>query len=169
MLRAVTLLGAVLAATGPMQIRSGDVPAGGAIPQALMATDCGGENRSPALAWTGAPANARSFALIVHDADAPIAGGFYHWVVYDLPPGTTRLGENAKLASSELGENSLGKQGYYGPCPPSGAVHHYTFTLYALDVARVGGGPAMSGPKLEARIAGHILARAELAATASHH
>lgn len=168
MLRAVTLVGIVLAAAGPMQLRSSSFTPGGVIPQAFMASDCGGENRSPALAWSGSPANAKSFALIVHDADAPIAGGFYHWVVYDLPATIGALPENAKLAANQLGVTSAGKQGYYGPCPPPGPEHHYTFTIFALDLAHVGGATAWSGPELAKRIAGHVLAKAVLMATESH-
>ena len=35
--------------------------------------------------WADAPKGTESFALIVHDPDAPIPGGFFHWVVYNLP------------------------------------------------------------------------------------
>jgi Raf kinase inhibitor-like YbhB/YbcL family protein len=165
MLRAATLVGIVLAATGPMQLQSNDIAPGGTIPQAFMATDCGGANHSPALAWTGAPANAKSFALIVHDADAPVPGGFYHWVVYDLPAGTGRLARDAKLASAQLGVTSNGRRGYYGPCPPPGPIHHYTFTLYALDIAHVQGAGPVDGAQLAARVAGHVLAKAVLLGT----
>lgn len=169
MLRAVTLLGVVVATVlGTMQLRSGDFPAGGGVPQPSMAIDCNGQNRSPALAWTGVPKGTKSFALVVHDSDAPIPGGFYHWVVYNLPTSTDKLSANAKLAPDRLGETSLGKQGYYGPCPPPGPAHHYSFTLYALDLAHIAE-PALTGPRLEARIQGHVLARAVLAATASRH
>jgi Raf kinase inhibitor-like YbhB/YbcL family protein len=168
MLRAVTALGVVVAAvTGAMQLRSSDFAAGGVVPQPSMATDCGGQNRSPALTWTAQPKGAKSFALVVHDPDAPIPGGFYHWVVYNLPAGTQRLVANVKLASDQLGETSLGKPGYYGPCPPPGPEHHYVFTLYALDLAHLAATAPLTAAQLEARIASHILARAALNATAS--
>jgi Raf kinase inhibitor-like YbhB/YbcL family protein len=167
MLRAVTALGLLVATvTGPMQLRSADFAAGGVIPQASMATDCGGQNRAPALAWSGVPKGAKSLALVVHDPDAPVPGGFYHWVVYNLPGDVRRLAAGARLDADQLGATSLGKQGYYGPCPPPGPAHHYSFTLYALDFAHIAG-PALTGPALEARIQGHVLARAVLTATAS--
>src|SRR6516162_6234285 len=127
MVRAAAIA-AVLVATSSagMQLRSSDFSAGARLPKVLMASDCGGENRSPALTWTNAPRNAKSFALIVHDADAPIPGGFYHWVVYNLSPATQRLAGNAKLSSNQLGDTSAGRPGYYGPCPPPGPAHHYT-------------------------------------------
>ena len=123
-----------------------------------MAADCGGENRSPQLQWSGAPKGTKSFALIVHDADAPIPGGFYHWVVYNLPAATNELSANVKLDSS-TGETSTGKAGDHGPCPPPGPTHHYTFTVYALDVARISAAAPLLAPDLQARIAGHVLAR----------
>jgi Raf kinase inhibitor-like YbhB/YbcL family protein len=164
--------GAVLAVTAgaaTMQLQSRDFSPGGAIPLRAMASDCGGENRSPALAWTGGPKGAKSFALVLHDADAPIAGGFYHWVVYNLPAGSHGLSSAAKLSADQLGSTSAGKPGYYGPCPPPGPVHHYTFTLYALDLARISSEGPLTAPELQRRIAGHILARAVLQGTETSH
>ncbi|HEY6326143.1 MAG TPA: YbhB/YbcL family Raf kinase inhibitor-like protein, partial [Candidatus Cybelea sp.] len=86
MLRALTIAGVLLAAgSGLMQLHSGDFPAGGRLARPLMASECGGFDRSPELEWSGVPKGTKSFALIMHDPDAPIPGGFYHWVVYDLP------------------------------------------------------------------------------------
>jgi|SRR6516162_2712631 len=168
MVRAAAIA-AVLVATSSagMQLRSSDFSAGARLPKVLMASDCGGENRSPALTWTNAPRNAKSFALIVHDADAPIPGGFYHWVVYNLSPATQRLAGNAKLSSNQLGDTSAGRPGYYGPCPPPGPAHHYTFTLYALDVTQIQSPAPLTGAQLEGRMDGHILARAILQGTES--
>jgi Raf kinase inhibitor-like YbhB/YbcL family protein len=156
-------------ATAMMKLSSGDFSDGSVIPTASMATDCGGKNRSPALAWSDEPKNAKSFALIVHDLDAPIPGGFYHWVVYNLPATQHSLAPDAKLGAGQLGETSLGKPGYYGPCPPPGPAHHYVFTLYALDVARVAADAPLTASQLEARVSGHVLGRAVLRGTASHH
>ena len=158
---------AIAAAT--LQIQSSDFSPGGAIPVRAMAPDCGGANRSPALSWTGAPKGTKSFALIVHDADAPIAGGFYHWVIYNLPGDSHALPAAAKLSTDQLGETSAGKTGYYGPCPPPGPVHHYTFTLYALDLARISSETPLSAAQLERSLAGHILARAVLRGTETSH
>ncbi|HTX58824.1 MAG TPA: YbhB/YbcL family Raf kinase inhibitor-like protein [Verrucomicrobiae bacterium] len=161
------MIAAVLLAATLMQLHSGDFVPGGAMPSELMAAQCGGENRSPALAWSGAPQATKSFALIVRDADAPVAGGFYHWVLYDIPAGTQELDGNARLPSSEIGLATTGKAAYYGPCPPPGPAHHYTFTLYALDVEHVGRAAPLDAADLLARIAGHVLAKATLSATAS--
>lgn len=109
---------------------------------------CTGGNTSPALEWTNPPAGTRSFALQVHDPDAPTGSGFWHWAVYNLPATATRLERGAGNAGGRLpgaafgGETDFkdtgatGGNGHYGgPCPPTGdAPHRYVFTLYALAV-----------------------------------
>ena len=118
-------------------------------------------------ALVGVPDGTKSFALILHDPDAPVPGGFYHWVVYNLPITTERLAGGVQLDADQLGQTTNGRLGYYGPCPPPGPPHHYTFTLYALDLAHVKADAPLSAAELETRIAGHVLARAALHATAS--
>ena len=54
---------------------------------------CDGADRSPPLAWTGAPSGTASYALIADDPDAP-AGTWVHWVLYDLPATLCALPEN---------------------------------------------------------------------------
>ena len=121
----------------------------------------------PRLTWSGVPAGVKSFAIVLHDPDAPVPGGFYHWVVYNLPAAARSLKSNPGLPTSELGETSVGKQGYFGPCPPPNSTHHYVFTLYALDIAHVPASPPLTAAQLEHRIAGHIIASAVLRGTAS--
>ena len=76
-----------------LTLGSSDVHDGGTIAPVHVynADGCGGGNQSPALAWSGAPAATRSFALTIHDPDAPHAGGWWHWAVYDIPPSTSSL------------------------------------------------------------------------------
>jgi Raf kinase inhibitor-like YbhB/YbcL family protein len=93
-----------------------------------------GRDLSPPLEWWGAPEGARSFALVVHDPDAPLVDGFTHWVLYGIPGSTTSLAEGS--TSFVTGQNSFGNAGYNGPAPPPGhGLHHYFFWLYALDNA----------------------------------
>jgi len=163
------LLAAVTAATVTMGLQSGDFTPGSTIPTRAMALDCGGKNRSPQLAWSGAPAGTKSFALILRDPDAQLPGGFYHWVVYNLGPNTHALAAGATLGAAQLGETSAGRAGYYGPCPPPGPAHHYIFTLYALDVAHIAASTPLTAGELQRRIAAHVLARATLDGVESHH
>jgi hypothetical protein len=125
---------------------------GATVPMSMVAKDCGGKNSSPELSWSGAPAGTKSFALIVHDPDAPVPGGYYHWVVYNIP---------ATADAIEAG--SARYSGYYGPCPPAGKVHHYNFTLYALDLDRIdANAPPLNAKQLLARIQGHVLGQTTL-------
>ena len=61
---------------------------------------CDGNDVSPPLQWTNAPANTKSFALIADDPDAPV-GTWVHWVLYDLPADTAALPEDvAKITDT---------------------------------------------------------------------
>ncbi|MBW2989958.1 YbhB/YbcL family Raf kinase inhibitor-like protein [Candidatus Woesearchaeota archaeon] len=110
-----------------MKLRSDDFEEGGMIPSKFT---CQGENINPHLAWLDVPEDAKSFALIVDDPDAP-AGTWVHWLVKDIPADAREIKPDSIPGAEVL--NSFGKEGYGGPCPPSG-VHRYFFKLYALDV-----------------------------------
>jgi len=102
---------------------------------------CTGNNISPALSWSGAPAATKSFAVTVYDPDAPTGSGWWHWVIVNIPPSVTSLPKNAGDLKSELApkgslqsRTDFGTQGYGGPCPPKGdKPHRYMFTVFAVD------------------------------------
>lgn len=126
---------------------------------------CEGNDISPELIWSGAPAGTKTFVLIVHDPDAPRAGGWTHWVAFNIPAGVNHIAENAPKhgqlpVGGVQGQNDGGKQGYMGPCPPSG-THRYYFRLYALD-ASLDLGERARKADLEKAIQGHVLGQAEL-------
>src|SRR5262249_61922176 len=107
-------------------------PERGTIPSKYTCA-AGQPNPSPALAGKEAPAAAKSFVLIMHDPDAPLAGGFTHWVLFDIPATTMSLPEDFQPGSvGTSGNSGFRRAGYGGPCPPSGS-HHYHFVLSALD------------------------------------
>ena len=129
---------------------------------------CEGEDVSPRLAWSAPPEGTKSLALIVDDPDAPDPAApqmtWVHWVLYDLPAAAGGLAEavasEALPAGTREGRNDWRRTGYGGPCPPIGR-HRYFHKLYALDVVL----PDLGAPtkaELEAAMAGHVLARAEL-------
>jgi Raf kinase inhibitor-like YbhB/YbcL family protein len=141
-------------------LRSQAFVEGGGIPSRYT---CDGLNLSPQLAWTGAPAGAKSFVLIVDDPDAP-GGGFVHWVLFDVSAKTEALPEGPTAAKLGIaGINDFGKSAYGGPCPPRGkGSHRYFFTLHALDIPTVGLGPGASLIQVNQKIAGHVLGTAKL-------
>lgn len=107
---------------------------------------CTGQNLSPAVSWKNPPSGTLSYAVLVHDPDAPTGGaGFWHWVVVDIPAATTGLGQGAGTADGARlpkGARQLntdfGTPGWGGPCPPEGdKPHRYVFTVYALKVAQL--------------------------------
>jgi Raf kinase inhibitor-like YbhB/YbcL family protein len=94
-----------------------------------------GENKSPPLAWLGAPEGTKSFVLVVEDHDAPV-GTVTHWVVYNLPVDSDGLLEGLGRDQVRQGINDLGHDHYDGPKPPKGhGRHHYHFRLAALDTS----------------------------------
>lgn len=144
-----------------LEIRSPAFGSGDEIPTVHT---CDGEDRSPPLEWDGAPDGTESFVLIVDDPDAP-GGTFVHWVVYDLPASAAGLsagvGPDTVLPDGGVhGENSWGRLGYGGPCPPDGE-HRYFFKLRALD-GPLGLRPGATKREVLEAMEGHVLDEARL-------
>lgn len=104
-----------------------------------------GENISPQLEWSGAPAGTQSHALTLYDPDAPTGSGFWHWVIVNIPASTTGLARGAGTTDGKRlpagcvqVPTDFGAPGYGGPCPPQGdRPHRYVFTLFALKTAKI--------------------------------
>jgi len=133
-----------------------------------------GEDVSPPLAWSNLPEGTQELALICDDPDAPSpetprAEPWVHWVIYNIPAGTTALAEGVpkteKLdepAGALQGTNDFGKIGYNGPMPPAGSgPHRYFFKLYALDT-KLDVDPGLTKAELLQAMEGHELAMGEL-------
>jgi hypothetical protein len=129
-----------------LQLQVAGLKANEVVPQKFVYnhSGCSGDNISPEITWSGVPASAKSLALVVWDQDAPVSGGFYHWVILNVPIGTKSLAEGAGNSSSHKAPaesvqlfNDWGEPGYGGPCPPGHSRHRYHFILYALGVTQL--------------------------------
>ena len=130
---------------------------------------CKGLNISPPLQWANTMQGTKSYALILEDPDTS-RGTLTHWIVFNISPDSNNLPEEVPIqtgnpATFSQGNNSFGKNGYDGPCPPSGQSHRYIFSLYALDtvLSRLKAGASRSDV-LEA-MQSHVLASGRLTGT----
>ena len=149
-----------------MNLTSSAFTEGGTIPRQYT---CDGNDISPPLSWSDVPDGTKSFALIADDPDAP-AGTWVHWVVYNIPAGTTKLQEQVPASKtlpdgSVQGINDFKKTGYGGPCPPGG-IHRYFFKLYALS-GSVDLGPNATKNELLQAMEGKIVRETKLMGTYS--
>jgi len=128
-------------------LTSPDIKANGMIDKKFEANvfGCTGENQSPALKWSGAPKDTKSFAVTVYDPDAPTGSGWWHWSVINIPATATELRPNAgDVSGGNLPQGAkhvridYGVAGWGGVCPPEGdKPHRYVFTVHALKVDKL--------------------------------
>jgi Raf kinase inhibitor-like YbhB/YbcL family protein len=126
---------------------------------------CDGGNIHPALFWKGIPSKTKSLVIIVEDPDAPI-GTWTHWMVWNLSPRVSGIGENKVIGGMIQGRNDFGKNNYKGPCPPYG-THRYFFKVLALDLS-IQLPPETRRIKLDHAMKGHVLAEGNVMGTYSH-
>jgi len=144
-LGAACLSPAASAAPNAFTLSSTAFANGGLMPKVHECTSGGGQdpakkNESPPLAWSGAPAAAKSYAIVMRDLDN---NNLIHWVIYDIPATAASLPQNVQhvyqppvpAGSRQVyyrGSASL--FGYQGPCSPS-TVNTYEFVVHALNRA----------------------------------
>lgn len=135
----------------------------------------GGADVSPQLTWSGFPAETKSFAVTIHDPDAPTGSGFWHWAVFNIPATVTQLDSDAGAAGGHrlptgavMLPNELGECSFTGAAPPAGTgTHRYNVIVHALDVERLDLDPAATPAVLGFNAHFHTLARAVLTPTAT--
>jgi len=148
-----------------LEVRSAAFTDGSEVPPQYA---CDGSDISPPLTWSRPPPGTKSQSLIMDDPDAPM-GVFTHWVLFSIPAGVTSLRED--LPKTETvpgvglqGSNDFGGVGYGGPCPPWGKLHHYAFTVRALDTE-----PSLAAgcrkEELVRAMKGHVIAEGKLTGT----
>jgi Raf kinase inhibitor-like YbhB/YbcL family protein len=164
----------------PLRIASSSFADNGAIPRQFT---CDGDNINPPLSISGITEEAKSLVLIVEDPDIPTEvreklnlNVFDHWVVFNIPvspPPAGRAGAGRRPTTNNIqegsapgteGQNSSGKVGYTGPCPPpqyQPTEHRYFFKIYALDTELVLSGGATK-EEVEKAMEGHIIAQDEI-------
>jgi Raf kinase inhibitor-like YbhB/YbcL family protein len=164
---ALALSLAAAPALAAMTLTSHDLTPGGPMPAKHVYPRCGGQNVSPDLSWSGAPAGAKSLLLTMIDQDVK-PHLWSHWIVVGLPTGAGGLAEGAKAlpAGARGVKSNFGDAGYAGPCPPPGSgVHHYRFTIWAMPGPTVPIAADERADTLQARLAKTALDHADLTAS----
>lgn len=127
---------------------------------------CSGGNASPQLSWINPPINTKSYAIICHDPDAPRSNGWYHWLVINIPNNITSVKKGEKINGSLETITDFETTGYGGACPPIGhGIHHYNFTVYALDVEKLDTNANTKPKEIENMVLKHTVAKTTITAT----
>lgn len=134
--------------------------------------NCVGENVSPPLAWSGVPAETKSFALLLYDPEGRAPAGVSHMVLYGIPASVTGFAEGELGKPSDKfvgGKSTMGKAVYTGPgTPPGTDWHHYTWTLIATDLDPKALQPGLTRAELAEALKGHVKASAGLVTRFKH-
>lgn len=157
------------------EVTSSDIADGERLssPQVSGMMGAGGEDVSPQLAWSGFPAETKSFAVTCFDPDAPTGSGFWHWAVANIPASVTELPSGAgavggvQLPQGAIAlRNDAGMAGYVGAAPPEGhGPHRYAFAVHAVDVEQLEVGADSAPAILGFNLFSHTLARGLIVAT----
>lgn len=165
----------LLPATGSFTVTSTDVTDGQQLPMSAVHDSAGGQNTSPALSWEGAPDRTKSYVVTCFDPDAPVPGGFWHWIAVNIPAAATELPSGAGADDASLPgdafhvRSDFSARAYGGAAPPPGDVpHRYYFVVHAVDVEKLDVDENASAAVVSFNLAFHTLARAIITPTYQH-
>jgi Raf kinase inhibitor-like YbhB/YbcL family protein len=160
---------AAFAGSGGFRLTSAEWHDGGSVPSqnVFNGSGCGGFNISPEFHWSDAPSGTKSFAITIFDPDAPTGGGWWHWVIFNIPGTVLELpagagNQESKRSTGVQCRNDFGKPGYGGPCPPPGSSHRYLVRAYALNVEKLPFGSETPPGKMAKQIEAHSIGIAQL-------
>jgi hypothetical protein len=133
---------------------------------------CQGQNSSPQIAWHNPPQGTQSFAITLHDPDAPTGSGWWHWTVFNIPATASHLDQGSGAVGSKRlpagaiqGRTDFGFAGFGGACPPAGdQPHRYQFTVWALNTDKLPLDEQASGALVGFMLKAHSLGQARLTA-----
>jgi len=159
------------AESGGFRLAGAEWHDGGSVPQKNVynGSGCGGANISPEFHWSNAPRGTKSFAITIFDPDAPAGGGWWHWIIFNIPGTVSELpagaGNEASRRLPPAGfqcRNDYGELGYGGPCPPPGSTHRYLVKVYALSIEKLPFGSETPPGKMAKQIEAHSIGVAKL-------
>jgi hypothetical protein len=155
---------ATINTTTPMTIASSAFLDSQTVPKQYT---CDGAGINPPLQFSNIPSEAQSLALLVEDPDAP-TGIWIHWLMWNISASTTEISENSVPQGAIQGQASSGQNVYGAPCPPSptpgsgqAGIHHYIFTVYALD-SKLQLPSYSTAQNFQSAIQGHVISQAQL-------
>lgn len=164
-----------LPAAAEFTVTSPEVKPGNYLPLWARTAWAGGEDRSPTLSWSGAPASTKSFVVTVYDPDAPTGSGYWHWAVYNIPATVSALPADAGNPDAGLlpegaitvANESRAKRFEGAGPPPGDGDHRYVFTVSALDIDHLELPDDCTPAVLGFVMRGSVVGRAQLIALSS--
>ncbi|HVK25664.1 MAG TPA: YbhB/YbcL family Raf kinase inhibitor-like protein [Actinokineospora sp.] len=156
-------------------VTSDDIADGAKLDLKHVFGGAGGGNVSPRLSWSGAPEGTKSYVVTCFDPDAPIPGGFWHWIAVNIPASVTELAAGAGAGDETLPDGAFhvrsdfSTRDYGGAAPPEGDQdHRYFFVVHAVDVEKLDVDENASAAVVSFNLAFHTLGRAVIVPTYRH-